>query len=335
MLSYAFHDLAHGEYDNISAEVFEHTDDLFSEMLIRGVSKLLKRGLYREYIGQLSNISTIRGKVDIVTTIHNRVSRRNLIGCEYDELTVDNIYNRIIKTTLLALLRSSDVSSARKGAIRSILPYFSEIGCVDACCVRWNQLSFRRNNMNYKFIINLCYLALHHMIPSDKPGEYYFQSLSERSLNRLFEKFVLNYYIVHHPDLRARAEHIVWDVNLFEKHEISFLPSMKSDITLSYHGKTIIIDTKFYGRITQQNFSKHTIHSGNLYQIYTYVKNKDTDHSGNVSGVLLYAKTDEEIVPGLDAYFGANRLLVETLDLNTYFDSIRSQLDSLVKSLYS
>lgn len=47
-------------------------------------------------------------------------------------------------------------------------------------------------------------------------------------------------------------------------------------------------------------FDKHTLHSGNLYQIFTYVKNKEyemreKDHT--VSGMLLYAKTDEEIYP--------------------------------------
>ena len=44
----------------------------------------------------------------------------------------------------------------------------------------------------------------------------------------------------------------------------------------------------------------HTLHSGNLYQIFTYVKNKDTefgDEPHRVSGMLLYAATDEAIQP--------------------------------------
>ena len=50
----------------------------------------------------------------------------------------------------------------------------------------------------------------------------------------------------------------------------------------------------------QVQFNKHTLHSANIYQIFTYVKNKEyelreMDHT--VSGMLLYAKTDEEIYP--------------------------------------
>ena len=110
---------------------------------------------------------------------------------------------------------------------------------------------------------------------------------------------------------------------------------MKTDISLSYKGKYFIIDTKFYGRMTQQNFDKNTRHSGNLYQIFTYVKSKDLNSTGNVSGLLLYAKTEESIVPDMDAMFGRKRISVKTLDLNTDFVEIKAQLDSIASFLYS
>ena len=76
---------------------------------------------------------------------------------------------------------------------------------------------------------------------------------------------------------------------------------MQTDITLSSKDKhqVLIIDAKYYGHTTQKQFGAHTLHSGNLYQIFTYVKNKEyelrnTDHT--VAGMLLYAKTDEDTV---------------------------------------
>ena len=95
---------------------------------------------------------------------------------------------------------------------------------------------------------------------------------------------------------------------------------MKSDITIEHNGKTLIIDTKFYNRI---------IHSGNLYQIFTYVKNKDVSRSGNVSGVLLYAKTDEAIDAGY--MIGGNKISVKTLDLNKKFSDIKARLNNIVE----
>lgn len=43
-----------------------------------------------------------------------------------------------------------------------------------------------------------------------------------------------------------------------------------------------------------------------MYQIFTYVKNKDITNSCNVSGVLLYVKTDEEIEPDIEYMMSGN-----------------------------
>lgn len=80
----------------------------------------------------------------------------------------------------------------------------------------------------------------------------------------------------------------------------------------------------------QRHFDKHTILSGNLYQIYTYVMNADkhyTDH-GQVDGMLLYAQTQSDIQPYLHFQNSlGNRFMVRTLDLNQKFDKIKEALD--------
>lgn len=47
------------------------------------------------------------------------------------------------------------------------------------------------------------------------------------------------------------------------------LPIMQSDIMLSRGNDILIIDAKYYSHATQVQFDKHTIHSPNIYQIYT------------------------------------------------------------------
>ena len=81
----------------------------------------------------------------------------------------------------------------------------------------------------------------------------------------------------------------------------------------------------------QKQFEKYSIHSGNLYQIFTYVKNKDTKNEGKVSGMLLYAKTQEEVAPDMDAIFSGNRIMVKTLDLNQPFNNIKKQLSNIIE----
>lgn len=110
---------------------------------------------------------------------------------------------------------------------------------------------------------------------------------------------------------------------------------MQSDIMLQSGEKVLIIDAKYYEHSTQVQFDKHTLHSGNLYQIFTYVKNKEyelreKDHT--VSGMLLYAKTDEEIYPNNVYQMSGNQIAVRTLDLNLPFDEIASQLNTIAKT---
>ena len=162
-------------------------------------------------------------------------------------------------------------------------------------------------------------------------GEYRAPVFSDENMCKLYEKFILEFYRVHYPELRANADQIEWDIKKDNDSIISFLPTMRSDITLHKGDKTFIIDAKYYGHMMQKQFEKYSIHSGNLYQIFTYVKNKDTKNEGKVSGMLLYAKTQEEVAPDMDAVFSGNRIMVKTIDLNQPFDNIKEQLSTIIE----
>jgi hypothetical protein len=55
------------------------------------------------------------------------------------------------------------------------------------------------------------------------------------------------------------------------------LPVMQTDIMLSHGSKVLIIDAKYYSHTTQSQYDIHTLHSANLYQIFTYVKTKENE----------------------------------------------------------
>lgn len=81
----------------------------------------------------------------------------------------------------------------------------------------------------------------------------------------------------------------------------------------------------------QMQYDKATLHSGNIYQIFTYIKNQDTANTGNVSDMLLYAKTEETITPDCSFVMGGNRISFKTLDLNKEFKLIAAQLDKIME----
>ena len=100
---------------------------------------------------------------------------------------------------------------------------------------------------------------------------------------------------------------------------VRFLPVRRSDTLLKYRDQVLIIDTKYYEKILRDHYDKAILHSENLYQIFTYVKNLDVTGSGKVLGLLLYARTDETISPDGSYMMGGNKIGVKTLDLNKEF----------------
>ena len=94
----------------------------------------------------------------------------------------------------------------------------------------------------------------------------------------------------------------------------------------------MIIDAKYYSHNTQVQYDVNTLHSNNLYQIFTYVKNKAVA-GGEVSGMLLYARTDEEIQPDNEYMMSGNKISVKTLDLSCDFSEISAQLNAIADAI--
>ena len=336
MLAYAFRVLRQKNYDNIAAEDFDNVQDLFAAILAKGVSQQLKQGLYREYITKNEDLSILRGKLDIYGTIKNQIQRKLLLSCEYDELSVNNIFNQILKTTITILIKDTGVKKMHKAELKKIVLFFNEVDEIGLSNVRWDSLIYQRNNQNYEMLMNVCYFVLDGMIQTTNKGNYKMMSFSDEHIHRLYEKFVLEYFKQQHSYLsEVRAAQVKWDLSSdTEESMIRFLPVMQTDIFLRYKEQILIIDTKYYGHTMQMQYDKATLHSGNMYQIFTYVKNQDVKNTGNVSGMLLYAKTEEAITPDCSFVMGGNKISVKTLDLNKEFKIIAAQLDKIAEEYF-
>jgi len=335
MLSYAFQELRQNNYDDIATEDFEHVHDLFAEILAHGVSFLLKQGLHKEYVEQRDVLSTLRGKLDIQATMRERMAQRRNLGCEYDELSVDNVLNQILKTTMLLVLQHPDVKKARKTKLNKLLLFFDEVGEIDLHRFVWKNLRFDRNSRTYQTLCFICYFLSHELLLTTESGSRRMAQFSDDHMCRLYEKFLLEYYKRHHPELQASAKQINWNIRE-DVSSSSILPIMQSDIYLTNGDKTLIIDAKYYEKTMQTYFDKVSIHSGNFYQIQSYVLNEDRMHTGNVDGMLLYAKTSEEITPdGKVVTNDGNTISFKTLDLNMEFAGICKQLDMIVKQTFA
>lgn len=333
MLSYAFQILTQDTYDDVAIESFDEMYDLLAAILAKGIGIQLKQGLYREYINRQEELSVLRGKINMSGTIKNQLVHKRVLTCDFDDLSENNLFNQIIKTTVILLLKNAKVKSKYKDDLKKKMLFFSNIELLEPTSIRWSSIRFQRNNQTYRMLISICQLILEGMLMTTDIGEYRLASfIDEQRMCRLYEKFILEYYSRHYPELKVSASQIPWSVDDGVR---TMLPMMQSDIHLQKGNTVLIIDAKYYSHTTQTQYDKHTLHSNNMYQIFTYVKNRDYEfgeEEHTVSGMLLYAKTEEEVQPDHVYQMHGNQITVRTLDLNLPFVDIAGQLNQIAES---
>lgn len=330
MLAYVYVPLRQKNYQKAGGEDFDGIFDLFAEILSIGVAAQLKQGLRRDYKPCTECLTTLRGRLDLSATIDQRLRRQTLLGCQFDELSFDNDFNRIIRTAVEALLRWPQLSLKNRRGLRRLLPFFEGIGTVNTD-FPWRRLQFGRDSGNYRMLIDVCRFVIDDLLPLAGGDGYEAVRFAEDGLCHLYERFIRAYYCRHFHGIKTSAAVLDWQVDGIRP---TTLPVMKTDVTLEFGGRILIIDAKYYGHTMQEFCGSHTIRSDNLYQIYAYVKNRDRFHNGSVGGMLLYAKTQESSTPDEEFSLDGNRFFVRTLDLNRPFAGIAAQLDGIIGSFF-
>ena len=331
MLSYAVQTLQAENYKDLAAENFHNTAELCAAILDKGIGIQLKHGLRRDYVSKSESLSTLQGKLNISESIKTQTMLKKQMICTYDEFSTNIQFNQIIKSTVLLLLKAN-ITNSRKKSLRKLLLFFSDVNEIDLHFVNWNQ-QYNRSNQNYQMLIGMCYLVYKGLLTTQNNGTTKLMDFFDgQRMCRLYEKFLLEYYRKEHPELTANASQIAWQL---DDTENQMLPRMQTDIMLSKNNNILIIDAKYYSHMTQQQYGIHTLHSNNLYQIFTYVKNKEFElrnYEHTVSGMLLYAQTDEDIIPNNTYHMSGNQISVLALDLNQDFSKISRTLDDIAKN---
>ena len=266
MLSYAFQTLNQENYDDLAVESFDEMYDLLAAILAKGIGIQLKQGLYKEYINRQEELPVMRGKINMPGTIKNRLAHELLLTCDFDELSENNLLNQILKTTVMLLLKNAKVKAEYKDDLKKKMLFFSNVDMLEPTFIRWSAIRFQRNNQTYRMLVSICQLIIEGMLITTDSGEYRLASfVDEQRMCRLYEKFILEYYIRHYPMLSVNASQIPWDV---EDGFRTMLPVMQSDIHLQKDNTVLIIDAKYYSHTTQSQYDNHTLHSNNMYQIF-------------------------------------------------------------------
>lgn len=113
LLCYAWDNLEEGEIVPVAQEDCHSLAELFARVLEGGCTHLLKRGLDRDYVTEEVDTSSLRGKLDVTTTVKRNLLRSSRVHCVIDSLSYDVLHNQIIRATLRSLIRCRDLHDHR------------------------------------------------------------------------------------------------------------------------------------------------------------------------------------------------------------------------------
>jgi|AntRauTorcE11897_2_1112592.scaffolds.fasta_scaffold01667_5 5-methylcytosine-specific restriction enzyme subunit McrC len=332
LLCYAWDKLEEKDRVKVSTDDKHDLLELLSQVLINGSKILLKRGFEHDYVSVTQEDVSVKGKLEVSKSVKRNSLQRLRAVCSYDEHSADILHNQILHTTLFQLLYASELDESIKNNIRRILRRFPRVQIIDLNTIAFDQIKIHRNNRFYEFLLSVCQLIYENQLPNEEEGTWSFSDVTrdKNKMATLFEKFVLNFYKVEHPEWETRGEYINWNFEDIKSGENNYLPRMETDITLRKPNEKIIIDTKYYKETMQSSYNTDKVKSGNLYQLYSYLMHQEdgTTRNFRTKGMLLYPTISEEY--NLEYRYKEHPVEIRTINLDCHWSKIKARLTDII-----
>ncbi|OOG70028.1 5-methylcytosine-specific restriction endonuclease system specificity protein McrC [Sinorhizobium sp. A49] len=305
--------------------------NLLARVLLNGVRTIMRRGLDRGYQLQQGELATVRGRIELGPTLRLRARNVRRLQCEFDELSYDLLHNRVLKASLKRLARVPTIDRGLAHELQLLARRMPDISDIRLDRSTFARVQLHRNNAYYHFLIKVAELAFECLLPDPSGGGFVFHDIlrDERKMARVFEEFVRNFYSAEQRDFIVEPLTIHWDAIRLTGSS-GRLPNMRADVFLRGRKRCIIIDTKYYANALQVYHGTESFHSGNLYQLFSYLKNAAATGSSfaQVEGMLLYpcggARLEERFI------IQGHEVTIATLNLSAPWRDIETQLLGLL-----
>ncbi len=144
-----------------------HLLDVFISAFLDAVATIARAGLLRDYVSHEDDLPMVRGRISLGRQATALGMRPDRIACRFDELTVDNQWNRVLKGAMEAVrphIRSQELMR-RWTELAGI---FDEVARVEVCSADCDSLPASRRTARYgvamqwaSWILSLCSPSLH------------------------------------------------------------------------------------------------------------------------------------------------------------------------------
>ena len=236
---------------------------------------------HHEYVYEEDDLTYIKGKLNFQKQIEKLPSQLHTFSCIFDEFSIDNPLNKLIKATLKKIQELCKNEDNKKRAF-NFYSLMHEIKDEQISSSFFSQLHFNRLNENFKEIVEFCYMILFGSTYTIEKGPQQYYALIF-DMNLVFEKFVTKL-------LRNTLDEFTFDyqnnIYLASDYQTSFQyirnkKRLIPDIIVREKGKSLgIIDTKY-----KPDLSNGFISNADTYQMMAYCVANESDKA-----ILLYPK---------------------------------------------
>jgi 5-methylcytosine-specific restriction enzyme subunit McrC len=295
--------------DKNKVDVEDNPDDiadLVAEILCHEVEKRMMRNLSYGYESKVAVINRVRGRIDTLTTERRRLLEKGKICCRFDELTVDTLRNRYVRSALECLTKLN-IKTTPAHKCRVLMLRLERLGVSKAKPINYSGKSerFGRNDTSDQKMVAAAELAFSLALPTEFDGQFHLSSPDTQKewLRKLFEKAIAGFYavVLDKAEWRVLAgKQFDWQLSDKSPGIDEILPSMKTDIIIDSlkSGHRLVIDTKFNSVTTKGWYREDTLRSSYIYQMYTYLRSQENaldPNSLKSIGMLLHPTIDKEV----------------------------------------
>ncbi len=314
--------------------------NLVAELLTHAVQLRMRRNLSFGYRRRRADLSRVRGRINLLRTERRLLLQRGRVACSFDELTVDTPRNRFVKAALELLARIvRDTDLAHR--CRALSLQMERAGVSEETRTTHRRRpplrQLGRLDAEDRRMLASARLAFDLTLPTEDPGASHLATPNREEVwaRRLFERAVGGFYdVVLSPRgwRVSRGLWLNWQVEAESPGFDAVLPSMQTDIELARPigapgPRRIVIDTKFTSILTSGQHGKDRLRSGNIYQMYAYLRSQERDDepaSLDSTGVLLHPSVGEDFDES--AMIQGHQIRFATVDLAADSQEIRRQL---------
>ena len=307
--------------------------DLLGHLLASGVNHLVRRGIDRGYLERREDLAGIRGKLAVSETAKRALRARGRAACDFEELSVDILPNRILRTSLGRLLTSRVGLDCRvRGRVRSAYRRLDGASRVPLKRNTFGQIQLGGSRRLYRFLLSVCRLLHDLLIVDERTGRSNFRDFrrDDATMWRLFEDFATGFYHREQREYRVNRERgIAWSKSgAATEADRARIPAMHADVILESTDRRIIMDTKYYSTPLSRHGGHGTgkLRSGNLYQLLAYLRNREATRPDGPrhDGILLYPQVAERL--RADIRLEDFRIRAWTVNLNQHWSLIHREM---------